>query len=208
MFVKACGITRLEDAAAAVRLGYTAIGMVFAESPRRVTLEQARDIAISVPASMIKVGVFVNEEEREVKRLMVSCGLDLVQFHGEEDPSYVSHFSGRAIKAFSPAPDFDDGALEEYRDCYAFLIDAFDATRRGGTGKLADWRTAARLALRYRVILAGGLSPSLVPEGVRAVRPFGLDASSGLESEPGIKDHLVMRRFLEAAKSASLEMEV
>ena len=186
----------------------TAIGLVFAESPRRVNLEQARGIAISVPARMIKVGVFVNEDEREVKRLMTSCGLDLVQFHGEEDPSYVARFAGRAIKAFSPAPDFDEAVLEEYRGCYAFLVDAFDATRRGGTGRLADWRTAARLARRYQVILAGGLSPSLVPEAVREVRPFGLDASSGLEREPGIKDHLVMRRFLEAVKSASLEMEV
>ncbi len=208
MFVKACGITRPEDAAAAVRFGFNAIGLVFAEGPRQVTMEQARLIALSVPASMLKVGVFVNEDERQVKRLMVSCGLDLVQFHGEEEPAYVSHFAGRAIKAFSPPPDFDDGILKEYRGCYAFLIDACDATRRGGTGRLADWQTAARLAPRYPVILAGGLSPALVPEAVRAVGPFGLDASSGLERAPGIKDHRAMKDFLEAARSASLEMEV
>lgn len=208
MFLKACGITREEDAAAAARLGFNAIGLVFAASPRRVEPDQARAIARSAPAGLIKVGVFVNEERREVERLMKYCGLDMVQLHGDEDASYVARFARRAIKSFAPGPDFDDALLEAFPGCFAFLLDARDPVRRGGTGKLSDWDTAARLARHYPVIVAGGLTPSLAARAVLAVRPFGLDVSSGVETAPGIKDPEMMRCFLEAARSASPIPEV
>lgn len=208
MFLKICGITREKDAAEAYRLGFDAVGLVFAESPRRVDPERARAIAGSSPAGLLKVGVFVNEDEREVRRLADFCRLDLLQFHGDEDASYVAGFGKRAIKCFAPEPGFEDEELKEYAGCFAFLIDARDAERRGGTGRLADWKTATRLARRYPVILAGGLTPSRADTAVRAVRPFGLDVSSGVERNPGIKDPEMMRYFVEAARNASLAAEV
>ena len=208
MFLKVCGVTRAADAVVAARLGFNAIGMVFAESPRRVEPDQARAIARSVPAGPLKVGVFVNEERREVERLMKYCGLDLVQLHGEEDASYVAHFAGRAIKSLAPGPDFDDALLETFPGCFAFLLDSRDPLRRGGTGKPADWDAAARLARQHRIILAGGLTPSLAARAILAVRPFGLDVSSGVEITPGIKDPEMMRCLLEAAGSVSPIPEV
>jgi phosphoribosylanthranilate isomerase len=208
MFLKVCGITREEDAQAAARLGFDAIGLIFAESPRRVDPDQARAIARSVPAGLTRVGVFVNQERREVERLMEYCGLDLVQLHGEEDASYVAHFAGRAIKSFAPGPDFDDAMLENFTGCFALLLDARDPLLRGGSGRLSDWEAAARLAHKHPVILAGGLTPSLVARAILAVRPFGLDVSSGVEITPGIKDPEMMRYFLEAARSVSSLPEV
>jgi phosphoribosylanthranilate isomerase len=208
MFLKVCGITREKDAAEAARLGFDAIGLVFTESPRRVGPERARAICGSAPAGLLKVGVFVNEDRREVERLAGYCGLDLLQFHGDEDASYVAAFGKRAVKSFAPGPGFEEAALEEYAGCFALLMDAGDPERRGGTGNLADWKTAARMAGRYSLILAGGLTPSRVSPAIRSVKPFGLDVSSGVERQPGIKDPEMMRYFVEAARNASLAMEV
>ncbi len=159
MFIKVCGITRLEDALEAARLGFDAIGLVFAESPRRVDPEQARAICGSAPAGLVKVGVFVNEERARGRRLADYCGLDLLQFHGEEDASYVSAFAKRAIRPSRRGRISRTGPSRSSRAASPSCIDARDAERRGGTGRLADWKTAARLARRHPVILAGGLTP-------------------------------------------------
>ena len=111
--VKVCGITNIEDAREAHALGYDAVGLVFAKSPRRLSPEQARSISRSLPAGILRVGVFVNEEAGEVKRLMEYCGLDLVQLHGEEDPGEVSEFGARAIKALRPRCQEDLGQGNE-----------------------------------------------------------------------------------------------
>jgi phosphoribosylanthranilate isomerase len=208
MFLKVCGITREEDAVAAHQAGFDAIGLVFADSPRKVDAERARAICASAPPGLVKVGVFVNEERREVRHLRDRCGLDLLQFHGEEDPSYVASFGKLAIRSFAPGPGFEEGFLDEYAGCFALLVDARDPERRGGTGRLADWSAATRLAGRCRLILAGGLTPSRAGMAVRIVRPYGLDVSSGVERQPGVKDPEMMRYFAEAARSASLAMEV
>ncbi len=202
MFLKACGITREEDAAAAGRAGFDAVGMVFADSPRRISPERARAICAACPPRLLKVGVFVNEEAREVERLMRFCGLDLAQFHGGEDPAYVSRFGFRAIIALPTSPHLRAEDIEAYRGCFAVLLDSSHPRFRGGTGTLADWEAAKRFSSRHRIILAGGLTPSLAARAALAVRPFGLDVSSGVESGKGIKDHALLRAFAEASRQA------
>jgi phosphoribosylanthranilate isomerase len=201
-FLKVCGITRSEDAAAAARLGYDAVGMVFAQSPRRVSPDTARQICAALPPGIMRVGVFVDEEAGEVRRIADYCGLDLVQFHGGEDPGEVASFGARAIVALRPRRLEDLDALGDYPGVFAFLIDTWDPHLAGGTGVAGDWELAARAARMARVVLAGGLNPRNVAQAAARVRPFGMDASSGLESEPGIKDHVLMREFSRVAKAA------
>jgi phosphoribosylanthranilate isomerase len=186
----------------ATHLGFDAIGLIFAESPRRIDPDEAKRICGSVGSRVLKVGVFVNEERAEVESMGNFLGLDLFQFHGDEDPSYVAAFGMRAIKAFSGMRELDAALLRDYPPCFAFLIDARDPVARGGTGKLADWPTATRLALEFPVILAGGLGPENVEKAISEVRPFGLDVSSGLESSPGVKDIYKMKRYVRAVKLA------
>jgi len=200
--VKVCGITRVEDAGEACRLGYNAIGLVLAESPRRLSPDQARSISRALPVGTLKVGVFVNEEPGEIKRLMKYCDLDLVQLHGEESPGEVSPFGARAIKALRPRCEEDLDAMDDYPDVFAILLDAWNPHRRGGGGIPCDWDLAARAASGRRVILAGGLNPSNVLEAVARTRPFGVDVSSGVESRPGRKDPALMRVFLSRAREA------
>lgn len=199
--LKVCGITRMEDAAAASRLGYNAVGMVLAESPRRLSPEEARSISLALPSPVLRVGVFVNPDSYEVKRLVDYCGLDLVQFHGEEDPGEVARFGARAIKALRLRGPSDLGMLEDYPGVFAILIDTWDPARWGGTGITCDWDLAARASRMARVILAGGLNPANVRRAVARVRPFGVDVSSGVELGPGIKDHGLMRDFAREARA-------
>lgn len=199
LLLKVCGITRSEDAAAACGMGYGAIGMVFAESPRRVSPERACEICSVIPPSVLRVGVFAGEEAGEVKRIMDHCGLDLVQFHGGEDPGEVLRFGGRAIAALRPRSPEDLERIADYRGVFAVLIDTWDPLLAGGTGRTCDWGLASRAALYGRVILAGGLTPANVGGALRRVRPFGVDVSSGVESSPGMKDAALMRKFARAA---------
>lgn len=200
--VKVCGITRIEDAREAHALGYDAIGLVFAESPRRISPEQARSISRSLPAGILKVGVFVNEEAGEVRRLMDYCDLDLVQLHGEEDPGEVSKFGARAIKALRPRCREDLALMDEYPGVFAILLDGWNPDRRGGSGTAGDWDLAARAAGDRRVILAGGLNPDNVEEAITRTRPFGVDVSSGVESGPGVKETTLLRDFISRAVKA------
>lgn len=201
--LKVCGVTRLEDAAAAARLGYRAVGMVFAESPRRVDPDLGRAISSSLPSTMLRVGVFVNEDRREVERIATYCHLDLVQLHGDESPREASYFGPRAIKALRPRSREELAMLEEYSGIFAILLDAWDPALRGGTGREADWDLAAEAAGRARVILAGGLGPANVGRAVRKVRPYGVDTASGVEASPGVKDHGLMAEFALRARDAA-----
>ena len=202
MLLKVCGITRSEDAAAACEYGYGAIGLVFTASPRRVSPDLARGICSSLPASVLRVGVFAGEEPGEVRRIMKHCGLDLLQFHGGEDPGEVRRFAGRAIAVLRPNSPSDLERIDDYRGVFALLIDTWDPLLGGGTGRTCDWELAARAALSCRVILAGGLNARNVGEAIQRVRPFGVDVSSGVESSPGRKDGALMRRFAIAAGNA------
>ncbi len=202
LWLKVCGITRLEDALSACELGYNAVGMVFAESSRRVSAERAKKICASLPPSILRVGVFAGFGVQEVESRAEYCGLDLIQFHGGEGPGAVLRFGARAIVALRPRFPDDIAHMDAYPGIFALLVDTWDAALPGGTGRTGDWDLAADAARRGRVILAGGLNPANVGEALARIRPFGVDVSSGVEAAPGIKDAVLMKEFARAAREA------
>jgi tryptophan synthase beta chain len=200
MFVKICGITREEDAKAAVALGASAVGFVFwPGSPRAISAERALAIVDRLPPLVASVGVFVDAPTDEVRSMASRVGLSAVQLHGAETPEAAARAGPRVIKAIR-ADAGTEGALSEWPDSVTLLVDAADTQRHGGTGERADWAAAARMAARRPVILAGGLTPGNVAQAIRAVGPIGVDVSSGVESAPGVKDHAAMRRFFEEVR--------
>ena len=204
MIVKICGITRPQDAERAVALGATAIGFIFwPSSPRRVGLEAARSIGRLVPASVLKVGVFVDAPAAELARTVDEAGLDAVQLHGSESPDLVRGLEARVIKAVALGSPDAEAQIAQWTGT-TLLLDAHDPVRHGGTGRVVDWERAASLARRHEVVLAGGLNPENVAEAVRRVRPAGIDVSSGVEQTPGVKDLVKLAALFEAL--ASVEM--
>jgi phosphoribosylanthranilate isomerase len=201
--IKICGITNLGDALAAVGAGADALGFVFAESPRRVTVEAARGIVAGLPPYVTPVGVFVDAGVAEVRRVVAQVGLAAVQLHGAEEPEVVAALAPTpCLKAFRVRRREDLQALSRYR-AQGYLLDACVPGRPGGTGVRFDWRVLEGFAAPGPLILSGGLTPQNVAEAVRLVRPYAVDVSSGVEAEPGRKDHALMRRFIEEARSAA-----
>ncbi|KMY66488.1 hypothetical protein AAU61_15100 [Desulfocarbo indianensis] len=197
MKIKICGITNRADAQAAVRLGADALGFVMADSPRRVSAETVREIAGHLPPFVFKVGVFVNAPLSHLRKVRDYCGLDLVQLHGDEDDEYIRALGPGVIKAVR----VKGGSLPRLPRA-AVLLDAYDPKMRGGTGKKCDWQLASRLARERLLILAGGLGPENVAEAIKQVKPYAVDVSSGVEMEPGRKDHGKIADFIHSARSA------
>ena len=203
--VKICGITRTTDALAAADAGADALGFMFyVSSPRCVNHERAAQIIRELPPFVARVGVFVNPTEAEVREAIARCGLDTLQFHGEETPEFCRKFGLKVIKAFR----IRDAASLQATGAYsgeAWLLDSYVAGQLGGTGSRFNWDLAVE-AVRSRrpVILAGGLTPENAAEAVRQVRPYGLDVSSGVESAPGLKDAAKVHAFIAAAKGELL----
>ena len=198
MFVKICGITRADDAEAAVALGAEAIGFVFwPASPRYIHPDRAREIAGRLPALVTTVGVFVDQPAAHVNGVARTVGLRAVQLHGDETPEYASRIAAPVIKAMMLG-----SADAAWPDETLILLDAHDPVRRGGTGRTIDWRAAADVAARRRTIVAGGLTPDNVAEAIAQVQPFGIDVSSGVEAAPGVKDHQRLKALFEAVKHA------
>ncbi|MFH1022082.1 MAG: phosphoribosylanthranilate isomerase [Planctomycetota bacterium] len=204
--VKICGITSPADAAAAADAGADAVGLVFAESPRRVTPARARAIVAELPPFVAAVGVFVNASPDDILRAADELNLAAVQLHGDEPPNLAEYLRARSdgrialIKAFRPR---DPRGLAPLRDfpADAMLLDGWNDRARGGTGAKADITLARRAAKMIpRLILAGGLTPANVAATVRAVRPWAVDVSSGVERSPGRKDAAHMKRFVANAK--------
>ena len=199
--IKVCGITRAEDARAAVEAGANALGFNFyARSSRVVSVECAAEIGAGLPAHVWKVGVFVNEPPESVRSIARRAGLDVVQLHGEETSSDVPE-NVRVWKAFPGTRD-ELAALLDAFPAEAFLLDA-PCAGRGGSGQTFDWSKIK--GLKQRIILAGGLDAVNVREAIRQVQPWGVDSCSRIESAPGIKDHDKMKRFIEAAR---MEMQL
>jgi len=197
--VKICGLTSLEDALAAARAGADALGFVLAPSPRQVEPDRVRDIVRRLPALLPTVGVFVDAPADHVRQVRRFCGLDFVQLHGRESEETVAGLGGRVIKAVRPAEGgFQAGAFPGA----TLLFDSYSPAAAGGTGRCFDWRSAVETARQRPIILAGGLTPANVARAVGLVRPFAVDASSGLEIEPGRKDHARMASFVRRAKAA------
>lgn len=197
MLIKICGITRIEDAQAAVEAGAGAIGFIFwPKSPRFVDPFRARRIAARLPPFVATVGVFVDQSTDHVNQVASLVRLSAVQLHGGEQAPAAEAIDRPVIKAVSS----DGAVVDEWPQRVTMLFDAHDPERRGGTGKTPDWSVAARLARRRRMLLAGGLTADNVAAAIAQVRPFGLDVSSGVESAPGIKDHGRLTAFFEAVR--------
>ena len=197
-FVKICGITRGEDAQAAVSAGANALGFVFwSKSPRRVDVDVARRIVSTLPPSILTVGVFVDQPVEEVNEIGSRVDLGAVQLHGAEDVSYARMMTRPVVKALAVGAGVPP-VLSTWPDAVTVLLDVHDPVKKGGTGKTIDWVAAAGIAEQRRVILAGGLTPENVRDAMTRVRPWGIDVSSGVEREPGIKDHGRLKALFEA----------
>ncbi|MDQ1729803.1 MAG: phosphoribosylanthranilate isomerase [Pyrinomonadaceae bacterium] len=204
--VKICGITNLDDALAAVDAGADALGFNFyRRSPRYLTAAAARAIIDRLPAELLPVGVFVNEELEVLKETVAAAGIAGVQLHGTESPEYCKALHGHyVIKVFASSGEFKPESVVPY-DVPAIMLDAFDRENFGGTGKLSDWASARRVRKVFpQLFLAGGLSPENVGQAIAEVKPYAVDACSRLESEPGRKDQRRMREFVKAVRAASL----
>lgn len=198
-FVKVCGITRHEDAQAALAAGATALGFVFwPGSPRAVSAEQAGAIIAGLPYGTNAVGVFVNQGADEIDRVVRTAGLTAVQLHGDEGPEMLPSIHRPVLKAVTVSNGA--AAMAAWPDAVLLLLDAHDPVRRGGTGQAVDWTAAAALAARRRVVLAGGLRAENVQEALRVVRPFGLDVSSGVEDALGVKSVRKLNDFFEKVR--------
>jgi phosphoribosylanthranilate isomerase len=202
VFTKICGITNPGDARVAADAGADAIGLIFAESPRRVDIEEARKISIALPDGVLKVGVFVDVDPEEVLRIAREVGLDLAQLHGDEAPETVAAIRGAGLPVMKALRVRNAEALADIQSYEAdlFMLDAWSARVRGGTGETFDWGLAKSVKGRGNIVVSGGLTPENVREAVEFFEPYGVDASSSLEERPGKKDGERVRRFVRAAK--------
>lgn len=198
--VKICGITRVEDALAAVEAGADAIGLVFAKSSRRVSPAEGAKISRAVGPWISVVGVFVNEKPEVIRRVAAECRLTALQLHGEESPEEIRRLEGyKRIKAFRVENKADLKGLARY-NTDAFLFDAKSGNAYGGTGKTFDWRVLEGLKIKMPWILSGGLSVKNVRQALKRLAPYGVDVSSGVEKRPGIKDPKLVKEFIQIAK--------
>jgi len=196
--IKICGITRPEDGQAAAAAGVDAIGLVFAQSPRRLSVEQAQSIASEMPPFVALVGLFVDAEADAVRAILGAVRVDLLQFHGSEPPEYCRQFAKPYIKAISMREGVDVSAqAAAYADAAGILLDTHSADVAGGSGRAFDWARVPA-GLSKPVILAGGLNPDNVVGAVQRVRPYAVDVSSGVEREKGIKDAVLVQAFVNA----------
>jgi phosphoribosylanthranilate isomerase len=216
VWVKICGTTNLEDAQAAVDAGADALGFIFAQSPRRISPAEAKRIIAALPRKVERVGVFVNQKSKIILETAEKAGLTAVQLHGDEtlefahelrDGARAAGLKLRIYKAVAMTSLPGDLDLFSPKNLIsAFLLDSGSWTKRGGTGKKFDWKQAAPMVRfmgrRFDLIIAGGLNPENVVKAVGLFRPWGVDVVSGVEREPGRKDHDKVREFVKAAKEA------
>jgi phosphoribosylanthranilate isomerase len=200
VFVKVCGVTCEEDALIAVAMGADAVGFIFAPSTRQVFAPAVAQITSRLPSQVVTVGVFRNEQPERVAEIVGEAGLTAAQLHGHETPdevAFVAKHVRHVIKAFAATSSALEQAGQYAAD--AILVDGPDP----GSGRVFDWRLAEGIPRTRRVIIAGGLHGDNVGDAIRSVRPWGVDASSGLESEPGRKDPRLVRAFVRAAREAA-----
>jgi len=204
--VKVCGITNPEDAQAAVQCGAEALGFIFHEpSARNLAPDRAKEMIRDLPPFVSAVGVFVNRDISDILEIASYCRLDVIQLHGEEDPDYCTELLNagyRILKAIRVKDEASLRILPAYSGVTAFLLDSFSSQGRGGTGESFDWNLARSARRAGRIILAGGLTPENVGEAVAVVHPYGLDISSGVEKEPGRKDHKKLEAFFRGLRNA------
>ncbi len=204
IWIKICGIKTVEAALSCVEAGADAVGFVFADSRRRISIETATGITAVLPPEIEKVGVFVDMPYQDVAETESCLGLDLLQFHGQESPHYCSLFPGKAVKSFRVASAGDFKNIEAYRGkIRACLLDAFQPGQGGGTGSTWDWdlfnHDFAVQMSEFRLIVAGGITAQNVTAALQKLKPYGIDASSGLEID-GQKDHSLIKKFIQTVR--------
>lgn len=199
--VKICGLTRESDVDAAVAAGADAVGFVFhPSSPRAVTPEQARRLCERLPPFVSAVGLFVDVSRSTVLAALDQVPLDLLQFHGSEQPVDCLGFGRRWIKALRMRPDIDlEAEQARYGGSAGLLLDAYEPGVAGGTGKRFDWERIPS-AMASRIVLAGGLDPANVADAIARVRPYGVDVSGGVEASRGVKDHAKIFAFMQGVR--------
>jgi phosphoribosylanthranilate isomerase len=201
--VKICGITNVADGLVAAEAGADMIGLMFYDkSPRHISLATAVEISRALPPHVQRVGVFVNPDAAQVMEAIAACGLNLLQFHGDETSDFCTQFGLMSVKALRVQNEKSIAALENYHTD-AYLLDAHSKSSLGGTGEKFNWELAIEAQKFGKpIFLAGGLKPENVADAVRQVRPFAVDVSSGVESAPGKKDAAKVRAFIKSTRMA------
>ncbi len=201
--VKICGITRRADAEAALGSGADAIGFVFhPESKRYIDIQAAREITAGLPPFGLRVGVFVEPTFEAVIEAAKAIHLDTIQLHGSEPPEIADDLRAEGLRVWKAVRVSSLESLKVYEDypCDALVLDAFDPSRPGGTGQTFDWNLLVGWNPTVPWILSGGLNAENLGEALQLLSPCGVDVSSGVESSPGLKDHDLLRAFLQRAK--------
>lgn len=203
--VKICGITNVDDALFAAESGADAIGLIFSSSPRQVDIQTAQTVVKEIPPFLTSVGVFADEPAEKVMRVLMSCHLDVVQLHGDEQPSYANYFFPiPVVKAFPMKGVQTLQKMKRYETARAFLLDTYHVQKKGGTGKTFNWEWAVKAkSIGKPIILSGGLGPKNIARAVKKVKPYAVDASSGLERKIGRKDKAKVRDFIAIAKETA-----
>jgi phosphoribosylanthranilate isomerase len=198
--VKICGITNRGDAEDALCFGADAIGFVFAQSPRQISVNDAKKISRAVGPWMTTVGVFVNENERNILRIASECRLSVIQLHGDEPASELHRLKPyKVIKAFRILEKEDLNKTKGY-NADAYLFDTKVSDVYGGSGKSFDWALLRSTRVPKPYIVSGGLTPQNVKTVIRILSPYGVDVSSCVEKSPGKKDTKLVKRFIHNAK--------
>ena len=200
MKLKICGIRNSQEAKLAVEEGADAVGLVFAESPRQVDLEEAENIISCIPPFVSRTGVFVDEDPVKVMEIARKCSLDTLQFHGQESPEYCRRFKGYVlVKSFAATCELKLSQVQEY-PVDAILLDTKYEDKKGGGGLAFDWNLALPFAsISLPMILAGGINSANIKEALSAVTPYAVDVSSGAE-ENGVKDRKLIRTLVQEIK--------
>lgn len=199
--VKVCGITNSDDAFRAVELGVDALGFIFYKGSKRfIDPRDAYPIISSLPPFVSSVGVFVNQGPDEIREAVETSGVNTVQLHGDETPEFCAMLPYKLIKAVRVKDTLNTEEVELY-PVLAILFDKHTDEMYGGTGTSFDWGVLKGIAISKKVILSGGLTPENVSRAIETVRPYGVDVSTGVEDSPGKKNHMKMRKFIEAVKN-------
>lgn len=203
--VKFCGITNLQDAISAAELGADALGFVFyPKSPRFISPKNAKEIIKKLPPFISMVGLFVNQSKSEVEEVIKDCPLNLLQFHGDENESFCKQYNLPYIKAITMKSDVDLlKCIQEYNSAKALLLDTFSKVARGGSGEVFDWKMIPPNTLKP-IIVAGGLTPENVQTLLEVISPYGVDVSSGIEINKGLKDYKLMKKFILGVTNAGV----
>ncbi|MGJ8687330.1 MAG: phosphoribosylanthranilate isomerase [Spongiibacteraceae bacterium] len=204
--VKICGVTRLDDALAAIDAGADALGFVFYEkSPRAISVSAAADIIVQLPAFVSKVALFVDASRADVEEVLQRCAIDLLQFHGDESAEYCASYGRPYMKALRMSDGLDVQSLcSEYHSASAILLDSYRPGTPGGTGSTFEWhRIPADLPLP--LVVAGGLAADNVAQLIGERRPYAVDVSGGVELKKGVKSHALITDFMAAVRAADAQ---